>query len=427
MGRSCECKPFDISKLGAERHRFRGSPMEAPVPMPVTGADYKWMNLMLRRPFKAFPLILKRLAQGVGGLLLGRKYVAGGQAIAAGMFAGLLRAGVPVWTDTRLIRLNTDGNKVIGAVVEQRGEQFTIQVRKGVVLAAGGFDHNLIKRQKYQSPYIVDDLSMGAAGNMGDTLDIVEPLGVQTGLMEEAWWFPAVAPLSKGEKPMILLAERSLPGSLIINEEGKRFINEATDYMSFGQFIRKQEAGGKPIQTMWFIFDQFYKNNYLIAGSIFPRMPFPKSWYQAGIVHQATTVTELAHAINVPAEGLAETISRYNDFAEAGADPDFQRGKSAYDHYYGDPTVHPNPNLRALTGKLYALRLVLSDLGTCGGVMTNEYAQVLREDGVPISRLYAIGNNAANVFGRSYPGAGGTIAQSIVFGYVAAKHAATSQ
>lgn len=168
--------------------------MEAPVPMPVTGADYKWMNLMLRRPFKAFPLILKRLAQGVGGLLLGRKYVAGGQAIAAGMFAGLLRAGVPVWTDTRLIRLNTDGNKVIGAVVEQRGEQFTIQVRKGVVLAAGGFDHNLIKRQKYQSPYIVDDLSMGAAGNMGDTLDIVEPLGVQTGLMEEAWWFPAVAP-----------------------------------------------------------------------------------------------------------------------------------------------------------------------------------------------------------------------------------------
>lgn len=426
LGRSCECKPFNIAKLGAERHRFRGSTMEAPVPMPVTGADYKWMNLMLRRPFKAFPLILKRLAQGVGGLLLGRKYVAGGQAIAAGMFAGLIRAKVPVWTDTRLVQLNMDGNQVIGATVEQRGEQFTVQVRKGIVMAAGGFDHNLIKRQQYQSPYIVEDLSMGAAGNMGDTLDIVAPLRVQTDLMEEAWWFPAVAPLSEAEKPMVLLAERSLPSSLMVNEKGKRFINEATDYMSFGQYIRKQEAEGKPIQSMWLIFDQFYKNNYLIAGTVFPRMSFPKSWYEAGVVHRAATVTELANAIDVPPAELKETLSRYNDFAEIGSDPDFNRGKSAYDHYYGDPTIKPNPNLRALKGQLYALKVVLSDLGTCGGVVTNQHAQVLREDGQPISGLYAIGNNAANVFGRSYPGAGGTIAQGLVFGYIAAKHAATS-
>lgn len=424
LGRSCECKPFNISQLGAEGKRFRTSSMEAPVPMPVTGADYKWMNLMVRKPFKAFPRIFRRLAQGVGGLLIGRKYVAGGQAIAAGMFAGLIKADIPVWTETALIKLNIENNRVLSAVVSQRGEHYTITVRKGIIMAAGGFDHNLSKRQKYQSSYIVNDYSMGAEGNTGDTLKLVEGLDVKIGMMEEAWWFPAVAPLSEDETPMVLLAERSLPGSFIVDEQGNRFINEAMDYMSFGQVIRAKEKAGNPVKTMWMVFDQTYKNSYLLAAVVFPRMPLPDSWYKAGIAHQAENPTALAQAMGIPLGQLEATLLRFNELASKGVDSDFHRGESAYDHYYGDPTIKPNPNLRPLKGRLYAVKLVLSDLGTCGGVQTDENALVLREDGKAIQGLYAIGNNAANLFGRRYPGAGGTICQGLVFGYIAAQHAA---
>src|SRR5690242_7366911 len=118
-GRTCECKPFNTSVLGEYRSRLRPGIMEAKIPMPTTGADYRWMNLMARVPRKGLPLIAKRLSQGVGGLLIGRRYTAGGQALAAGLFAGVLRAGIRVWTSTTLARLVTDGNAVTGAVVRQ--------------------------------------------------------------------------------------------------------------------------------------------------------------------------------------------------------------------------------------------------------------------------------------------------------------------
>jgi predicted oxidoreductase len=118
-------------------------------------------------------------------------------------------------------------------------------------------------------------------------------------------------------------------------------------------------------------------------------------------------------------------MTRFNENASRGVDPDFGRGRSAYDRYYGDPTVRPNPNLRALVrGPFYAVKMVLSDLGTCGGLLADERARVLREDGAPIAGLYAIGNTAANAFGTTYPGAGATIAQGLVYGYVAARDAA---
>ena len=118
-------------------------------------------------------------------------------------------------------------------------------------------------------------------------------------------------------------------------------------------------------------------------------------------------------------------MTRFNESASAGQDPDFGRGRSAYDRYYGDPTVSPNPNLRALTrGPFYAVKMVLSDLGTCGGLKADHRARVLREDGAVINGLYAIGNTAANAFGTTYPGAGATIAQGLVYGYIAARDAA---
>lgn len=424
LGRTCECLPFDASVLGEERGRLRPGVLEAPVPMPVTGADYKWMNLMTRTPLRSWPRIAKRAVQGIGGAVLGREYLAGGQALAAGLFAGLVAAGVPVWTRTSLVELTTENDRVTGAVLEQDGRRVQVTARRGVVLAAGGFDHDLAMRHEHQSAR-PENVSLGAEGNTGDGISAGRALGGGVDLMEEAWWFPAVAPVGDAP-PAVLLAERSLPGSLMVDHTGSRFLNEAADYMSFGQEVLRREADGAPVGDMWLVFDQRYRNSYVLAGSVFPRMPLPKSWYEAGIAVRADDVRQLADRMAVPADALEATLARFNRLAATGNDSDFHRGQSAYDRYYGDPTVEPNPNLRPLTGALYAVRVVLSDLGTCGGLTVDERARVLREDGSQVPGLYAIGNTAANAFGHRYPGAGATIGQGLVFGYVAAQDLASA-
>jgi succinate dehydrogenase/fumarate reductase flavoprotein subunit len=154
-------------------------------------------------------------------------------------------------------------------------------------------------------------------------------------------------------------------------------------------------------------------------------MRVPQAWYDAGIAARADGHAELGAKMGVPVPEFTKTMTRFNESASAGTDPDFGRGRSAYDRYYGDPTITPNPNLRPLlNGPFYAVRMVLSDLGTCGGVRADERARVLREDGRVIAGLYAIGNAAANAFGTTYPGAGATIAQGLVYGYIAARDAA---
>lgn len=425
-GRTCECQPFDASVLGEERGRLRSGVMEAPVPMPVTGADYKWMNLVRRMPTKGLPRITKRVAQGVGGKVLGREYVAGGLALAAGMFAGLGEAGVPVWTNTELVELIEEDGRVVGAILQQDGLEVSVRARKGVVLAAGGFDHDMSLRREVQSEILTEDISLGAEGNTGGGISAGKDVGGETALMDQAWWFPAFAsPDPKMGEALAMLAERSLPGSLMIDAEGERFINEATDYMTFGQEVLSRAEKGNPVRSMWLVFDQKFRDSYMLAGVLFPGMAIPEAWYAAGIAVKGSNPRELARAAGVPEETFERTLRRFNSLANLGEDHDFGRGNSAYDRYYGDPTVYPNPNLRALSGPLFATKILLSDLGTCGGLMTNENGQVLRSAGDAVEGLYALGNNAANVFGKAYPGAGATIGQGLVFGHIIAKHAAT--
>ncbi len=422
-GRTCECKPFDLKVLGDEISRFRPGLMASSMPMPVTGYDYKWMNLMMRKPLKAFPIIFKRLFQGVGGKLIGKNLVAGGQAISAGLFAGAINNNIPIATQTKLVEILMDGERVVGAIVEHEGKKVEINVTRGVVLAAGGFDHNMPMRQKYQSKSL-GNYSFGAEGNTGDAILLGQKIGAEIDLMKESWWFPAISPLKKGEKPMVLLAERSLPGSFMVNATGKRFINEAKDYMSFGQKLLADEKAGTPIGDMWLVFDQTYRNSYILGGSVFPRAKLPQEWYAAGIAFSADSAEDIARLTDLPEKNFTESFARFNTLANTGKDEDFQRGESAYDRYYGDPTVKPNPNLRPLKGKLYAVKVVLSDLGTCGGLVADEYGRVLKENKSPIEGLYAVGNTAANIFGRVYPGAGGTICQGLVYGHIVAEHAA---
>lgn len=425
VGRTCECRPFNTAVLGPELARLRPGVMKSSFPMPVTGADYRWLNLMAKVPSKSWPRILLRAFQGIGGLALRRRYAAGGQALAAGMFDGVLRAGIPVWTDSPVEELVLDGGRVTGAVVQRDGTAVTITARRGVVLATGGFDHLMSWRHKFQSERLGEHASLGSEGNTGDGIRLAQDTcGAGTGLMEQAWWFPAFAPLPGGE-PTVMLAERSLPGCLLVDQTGRRFVNEAVDYMSFGQLILERERAGNPVETMWMVFDQKYRNSYLLAAELFPRMPIPQEWYDAGIAHRSADLPTLAEAMGVDPSTFVATMERFNALAGAGVDTDFGRGASAYDRYYGDPTVTPNPNLRPLaSGPFHAVKVVLSDLGTCGGLRADTRARVLREDGSVVEGLYAIGNTAANVFGMRYPGAGATIGQGLVFGYLAARDAA---
>ncbi len=423
IGRSIESLPFDLNSLGEDAALVRQGPMSAPVPMPVTSGDYKWMNLMLRRPVTALPKIAVRLAQGVGGKARGRNMVAGGAALAAGLIAGARQAGVEMWTDSPLVELVFDDDQVTGVVVKREGKSVRVAASGGILLAAGGFDHNLRLRRKYQSPALEAGWAFGNPENTGDVLQIAQEAGAGLSLLDQAWWFPAIPPAEEGGSPSVLLAERSLPGSMIVDSTGHRFFNESCDYMTAGQVLLGHDDGEDPHLPAWLIFDQQYRNSYLFGGGIMPGMPLPRSWYNAGIAHKAASLEELGHMIGV--DDLPGGTRRFNELAVQGIDDDFGRGGTHYDRYYGDPTNTPNPNLRPLTkGPFYAVRVVPGDLGTCGGITTDEQARALTEDGAVIEGLYASGNAAANAFGRYYPGPGATIGQGVTFAYLAAKNAA---
>lgn len=421
VGRSIESLPFNLNSLGDDADKVRPGLMAAPVPMPVTGTDYRWMNLMLRLPTQALPKIAKRATQGIGGKAMGKDMVAGGTALAAGLVASARQAGVDMWTNTPLADLVLDGERVVGVVADKNGETVRVAATGGVLLAAGGFDHSLEMRHKYQSTALRAGWAFGNPANTGDVLPIAEKAGAATSLMDQAWWFPAIPPAEEGGQPSVLLAERSLPGSMIVDSSGHRFFNESADYMTAGKIMLGQDDGEEPHLPAWLIFDQKYRNSYVFGGGVMPGMPLPKSWYEAGIAHKAGTIEALGHEIGSP--GLAAGVERFNLLASQGNDDDFGRGNSHYDRYYGDPTNTPNPNLRPLThGPYYAVQVIPGDLGTCGGVNTDEQARVLRDDGTPIEGLYASGNVSANVFGKYYPGPGATIGQGVVFSWLAARH-----
>src|SRR5262249_53136919 len=156
---------------------------------------------------------------------------------------------------------------------------------------------------------------------------------------------------------------------------GRRFANESADYMTFGQRLLELERSGSPVEAMWIVFDQQYRNSYVFGAQLFPRMQIPQSWYDAGIAVRAGSLGDLGPRMGFPVPGLFGTMTRFNQTASAGEDPDFGRGRSAYDRYYGDPTIRPTPNLRPLVkGPFYAVKMVLSDLGTCGGLKADAQA-----------------------------------------------------
>lgn len=210
----------------------------------------------------------------------------------------------------------------------------------------------------------------------------------------------------------------------MVNAAGQRFTNEAASYVDVGHAMYDHDSEDVSHIPATFIMDNRYRNKY-IFGTLFPGQPIPKSYFESGYLKKADTLEELAKKCDIDPQGLKETVARFNQFARTGIDADFGRGDSAYDRYYGDPTVKPNPCLAPLEHPpFYAVQMVPGDLGTKGGLVIDEHARVLRDDKTPIQGLYAAGNNSASVMGNTYPGPGSTIGPAMTFGYVAAKHIA---
>jgi 3-oxosteroid 1-dehydrogenase len=416
-GRSVEPVPFNGSVLGAELARLNRPYLPVPAGVAVTQADYRWITLGPRHPraILAGARIAGRLARS---RLLGQRVLSLGQALAAGLRAGLLTAGVPVWLNTSLTGLEVTGNQVTGVRAVRDGKPVLVRARRGVLIATGGFERNEQMRAKYQRAPIGTDWTTGAAGNTGDGIVAGQELGAATGLMDDAWWGPSI-PLPGG--PYFCLAERNLPGCVMVNGAGQRFVNESAPYVDAVHAMYEGNTADNPHIPAWLVFDQRYRDRYVFAG-LPPRRPLPRRWYAAGAVFRAPDLGKLAAAIGVDPDGLAQTVARFNGFARTGHDEEFQRGDSAYDRYYGDPRVRPNPNLAPLDrAPFYAARIVPGDLGTKGGLRTDARARVLRTDGTPIPGLYAAGNASAAVMGHSYAGAGATIGPAMTFGYIAAR------
>lgn len=421
-GRSCEPIPLDARFLGDELDRLHPQYTKAPANMIVTQADFRKISLglrTLRGPITMVKVVIKRMISG----LLRRRMFAMGNAIAIGLRKGLMDAGVPVHYETELTDLVIEDGRVVGVRVRHEGEERVVRARRGVVLGSGGFERNLEMREKYQPQPTSVDWTTGSQFNTGGGILAGIAAGAETDLLDDSWWGPTI-PLPGG--PWFCLAERNLPGSIIVNQAGERFMNEALPYVEAVHEIYAGEATGVGHVPSWMVIDQRYRNRYVFAG-LMPRQPFPGRWYKHGTLKKADTIEALAAEIGVPPETLRATIDRFNGFARTGVDEDFHRGESAYDKYYSDPTVKPNPSLHTIDdGPFYAVKIVPGDLGTKGGLVTDERARVVRPDGTVISGLYAAGNVSSAVMGHTYAGPGATIGPALAFGYLAAEDIAAT-
>jgi 3-oxosteroid 1-dehydrogenase len=421
-GRSIEPIPFDGRALGAELGNLSPPYLPLPAGVTITQRDYRWLSLGPRHP-RAMLAAARVAGRLTRARLLRQRPLSMGQALAAGLRAGLQSKQVPVWLSTPMTGLHLDGDRVAGVEALRDGAPAIILARRGVILAAGGFERNEQMRKEYQREPIGVAWTTGATGNTGDAITAGEAAGAALDLMDDAWWGPSI-PMPSG--PFFCLAERSLPGCMFVNGAGQRFVNESAPYVDTVHAMYAGHRAGNPHIPCWMITDQRYRDTYVFAG-LPPGKRLPRRWYTVGAVYQAPALAGLAAQIGVAAGALAVTVERFNEFARTGRDLDFQRGDSAYDNYYGDPRRKPNPNLAPLAKPpFYAIKIVPGDLGTKGGLRTDERARVLRADGAAIGGLYAAGNTSAAVMGHSYAGAGATIGPAMTFGYLAALHLATS-
>lgn len=429
-GRSMEPVPFDATKLGAEQFALLRPPHIQSQVLGKFGVTAREVKGFLAPTWGGRFRVLWRLIQYLfrafkrRGMPRDTKLHAG-NALIGRLRRSMLDRDIPLWLDSPAKELIIEEGRVVGARVERDGDVTEVRASKGVLLAAGGFEHN----QEWRSEHHTlgesrTEWNTGNKHNVGAGIQMGLDAGGAVDNMHEAWWTP-ITQIPKSDVPFVLVVEKSLPGGIMVNRHAKRFTNEAAPYID----VVKGMYEGDAVPTCWLIFDAIFRERYPV-GPVAPGYAQPdhriSRRLRDGFFTRGKTIEELAEKLELDPVALKETIERHNGFAKTGVDEDFGRGSSLAGRYYADALIaQPNPCLRALTkAPFYAIPVFPGELGTKGGLVTDPQARVLREDGSAIAGLYASGNTTASVMGPTYPGAGGTIGPALTFGFLAAEAAA---
>ncbi len=419
-GRGLMAPIFAGSTLGDMFDQLRPSPIQPPFEFALTISEIR-TSCLAKAYLPFMPSAIKVFLRNLFGKIIGAKHVGAGATLIARMRMAMHKQNVPLWLNTPVKDIIIEDNSAIGVIAEKDGKKIRIRSKKGIVLAAGGFPHNKEMREKYQRHPISTEWTAASPGNTGEVIQMGINAGAKIGLMDDSWWGPTHFP--PGDAPIFMVLERSYPGCIIVNSAGRRFINESTPYVDYGHSVYDANSENGSTIPSFLIVDQRYRSRY-IMGTRMPGLMERKN-FKNGYIIKADTIEGLAEKVGIDQAGLSETVKRFNGFAREGKDPDFGKGEAAYDRFYSDPGVKPNSCLAPLEKPpYYCVKLYPGDLGTKGGLVTDDRAQVVKEDGEIIKGLYAVGNTSASVMGNTYPGPGGSIGPAMTFGYVAALHAA---
>lgn len=426
--RTMEPAIVDASALGAEfenqREPFRGTLVMGRVAMTqveahtLFGRAPGWIGLTIGMMWRYFTdFAWRKRTWRDRRLTLG-------QALVGSLRLAMLNANVPMLLGTGLESLVSDHGRVTGVVATQNGKAVKLRARRGVILATGGFESNQAMREQYLPQPTQAGWTAAPGVNQGDGIRAGKSLGAALGFMHLTWGAPTV-PVPGAASASALFVERSLPGCVVVNGLGKRFVNEAAPYTEFVYAIQAdQQRTGKAVPC-WMVFDARFRKSYpcgpLLPASIQPDAKLPKEWTDK-VYYKADSLDALAAKIGVDAAGLKASVARMNGYAQAGLDAEFGKGANAFDRYYADPKIKPNPCLAPIVAApFYAMPLYPGEIGTKGGLVADERARVLREDGSVIEGLYAVGNCSAAVMGKTYAGPGATLGPAMTFAYLAAQ------
>jgi 3-oxosteroid 1-dehydrogenase len=407
--RSLAAPMLDARDMGPLFDKLRMGPMAMPLPVEQT------RNITLAT--RTLPGMIegaKMLLRMRRAAKTGKPMLSYGGSLQGRMLMLAHAKGVPIRTETGAVELIEEAGRVTGVVAETGGRRQRIRARDGVLINAGGFSHNKALRRAHGPQPASTEWTNANPGDTGEMIEIARAHGAAIDLMDQAWWVPATLP--PDGQVFMHVTDLSKPHCIVVDGRGKRIMNESQSYMANGQALY---AAGVPA---WVVMDSRHRKRYA-WGTQAPGVT-PASWEASGFMLTAPTITDLAGKMGLDPAALSSEVARFNGFARTGKDLDFHRGERAYDAWYGDPTVKPNPNLGEIAKPPFlAFKMYPGDVGTAGGLVTDEHGRVVREDGSAIEGLYATGNSTASVMGRCYPGAGASIGASFVFAWLAAHHA----
>lgn len=434
-GRSMVTRPFDARELGE-----RVAQLAPPVPeltvfgMMLGSGKELWHFLRAFKSLESFWYVTKRMSRHFLDVLrYGRGMtLTNGNALAGRLAKAAMDLKVPVWLSSPVKKIIMEGDTVVGASVERDGAIIDIRVRRGVVLACGGFPFDIERRKALfpHAPTGREHYTPSPELNTGDGLRLGESVGgwVDNTIPHAAAWCPTSVNKRKdgslGVMPHFI--DRAKPGVIAVTKDGRRFTNEALSYHDFVQNL-VTACKGKGEVSAWLVCDHAHLREYGM-GCVAP-FPLPIGKHlKSGYLKRGATLAELAKEIGVPAANLADEVETFNKDAIQGTDSKFGKGSTAYNRYQGDSLVKPNPCMAPIQqGPFYAVKLVVGEIGTFAGLATDAQCRVLRKDGAPIAGLYAVGNDAASVMGGNYPGAGITLGPALTFGYVTGQALAHTQ